>query len=238
MNGVVGSPGRHGQADVGGTGGWGAPAPPGDEPVFARAWQGRVFALGAMAGRLSGTTLPEFRYALERLSPDAYGGDGYYGRWLYGTELLLVEAGVLAAGAVRARAAGVLAAGVLGAPVGAPEPAYPAGGRGSLRTVARARRFSVGDRVRAAGRDGAPPQAPTRLPGYLFGCVGTVGALRPAAVLPDTDARRLGEHPEHVYAVGFRSVDVYGSAAEDFTVTADLYESYLRPADDRVPADG
>uniref|UniRef100_UPI0015F04290 SH3-like domain-containing protein n=1 Tax=Pseudonocardia pini TaxID=2758030 RepID=UPI0015F04290 len=62
-------------------------------------------------------------------------------------------------------------------------------------------------------------------PGYLRGRVGTVEAVRPAHVLPDTHAVFGGEHPQHVYTVAFRAAELWGEG--DFTVTAELFESYL-----------
>jgi nitrile hydratase len=46
-------------------------------------------------------------------------------------------------------------------------------------------------------------------------------------VLPDTNAHFIAENPQHVYAVNFNSTDLWGPDAESFTLSLDLYESYL-----------
>jgi nitrile hydratase len=74
------------------------------------------------------------------------------------------------------------------------------------------------------------PTDHTRLPAYARGKEGTVRALRPGHVLPDTAAHFLGENPQHVYEVAFTSDQLWGSGAEPATVTLDLFESYLEKA--------
>jgi nitrile hydratase subunit beta len=213
-------------ADMGGTQGWGrVPRPRRDEPVFAEPWQGRAFALALLSVWVSGQNIDAFRHALERLDRAAYLDDGYYGRWLNGGELLLTDSAILAPGAVNARA-GNLSGGHAGEPP-VPEPARPGykpAAKGSLRTVAAAPAFAVGERVRA--RDFSPP-GHTRLPGYLRGHTGVVDLIQPAAVLPDTNAHFRGENPQYVYSVRFGSRELWGAGAEPFAVTAELYESYL-----------
>ena len=64
-------------------------------------------------------------------------------------------------------------------------------------------------------------------PAYARGKVGTISALRPAQVLPDSAAHFLGEHPEHVYSVAFEGRELWGTDSESFSLTTDLFESYL-----------
>lgn len=217
-----------GIADMGGTDGWGRVRPPrGDEPVFAEPWEGRAFALGMLSIRVAcgGLNADAFRHTVERLDRSAYLDDGYYGRWLNGAELMLTETAFLAPGALDARARNLRGEHTAEPPV--PEHARP--GRaptapGWIRTVEAAPAFAVGERVRA--RDISPP-GHTRMPGYVRGHAGIVEAVRPAAVLPDTNAHFKGENPEHVYSVRFDSRELWGSGSEPFMVTAELYESYL-----------
>lgn len=215
-----------GIADMGGTPGWGGVRPPRDgEPVFAEQWQGRAFALTVLSIRVSGYNIDAFRHAQERLDRAAYLEDGYFGRWLNAAELMLTESSVLAPTAVGARARGLRGEHVTEPPV--PEPArpdYTPTAPGSLRTADAPPAFAVGDRVRAKAM--APP-GHTRLPGYLRGRAGAVELVQPAAVLPDTNAHFLGENPQHVYSVRFDSRELWGADAEPFSVTAELYESYL-----------
>jgi nitrile hydratase len=217
-----------GIADMGGTRGWGPVRPPRrGEPVFEAPWQGKAFALAILSSRVAcgGINTDAFRHALERLDRTAYLDDGYYGRWLNAGELMLTDSSVLAPGAIDARARNLRGEPVEEPPV--PEPArpdYTPTAEGSLRTVAAPPAFDVGERVRA--KDMSPP-GHTRLPGYLRGRTGVVELVQPAAVLPDTNAHFLGENPQYVYSVRFDSHELWGADAEGFTLTAELYESYL-----------
>ncbi|MYA86724.1 MAG: nitrile hydratase subunit beta [Acidimicrobiaceae bacterium] len=211
--------------DMGGMQGWGTVAIDPDEPVFREPWHGRAFAMGAMSMGLSGTNLDAFRHGLERLHPYDYLVDGYYGRWLACAETLLVDSGVLAPGAVEARARNLTGETVdEPADVEENKPTYERGGAGSLREIDEVPAFSPGDRVRAKDmRTGGH----TRMPGYIRGRTGTVRALRPAALLPDTNAHFLGENPQHVYTVEFDSTELWGPDAEAAALRIDLFESYL-----------
>jgi nitrile hydratase subunit beta len=218
-----------GIADLGGTDGWGPahPPPPG-EPVFAEQWEGRAFALTLLSmGRVSGQNLDAFRHALERQDRPAYFDDGYYGRWLNASELMLVESAILAPGAVDARARNLRGEGVEEPAVPEPnKPDYAATGPGSLRTIDDEPAFAVGERVRAKD---ISPAGHTRLPGYVRGHTGVVEVIQPAALLPDTHAHFQGENPQHVYSVRFDSRELWGEGpdTESFTLTIELFESYL-----------
>jgi nitrile hydratase len=220
----------HDVHDLGGTPGWGKVDPPDPhEPVFAEPWQARAFTIALLTiGRISGRNLDAFRYALARLDRAAYLADGYYGRWLNASELMLVDSAILAPGAVDARARVLRGEGTTEPAV--PEPAkpdYAPTAPGSLRTVETAPVFAVGQRVRA--RASNTPR-PTRLPAYVRGHTGTVDAVQPAAVLPDTNALFEGENPQHVYTVRFGSRELWGPDADSFDLTIELYEPYLEPA--------
>jgi nitrile hydratase len=69
----------------------------------------------------------------------------------------------------------------------------------------------------------------TRCPRYVRGAEGIVEAVRGTAALPD-----IGPYAgpvEPVYAVSFRSGDVFGASDEgQWTVMLDLTETYLEPA--------
>ncbi|MFC4947289.1 nitrile hydratase subunit beta [Pseudonocardia sp. GCM10023141] len=219
-----------GIADMGGTEGWGqVKAPTRDEPVFAEPWEGRAFALTLLAmGRVSGQNLDAFRHALGRLDRDAYLEDGYYGRWLNAAELMLTDSAIIAPGAVDARVRRNQGEDVADAPIPEPnKPDYAATAAGSLRTVEEAPRFAVGDAVQARS---TPSDGPTKLPAYIRGHTGIVESLQPAHLLPDTHAVFQGENPQHVYTVRFRSRDLWGESAEDFTVTIEMFDSYLEKA--------
>jgi nitrile hydratase len=67
------------------------------------------------------------------------------------------------------------------------------------------------------------------LPRYLRGHRGVIEGIQPAALLPDTHAHFLGENAQHVYTVRFDSRELWGADTEPFTVTDELFESYLEP---------
>lgn len=220
----------NGIADMGGTPGWGTvQTPTRDEPPFTEPWEGRAFALTLLTmGRISGQNLDAFRHALGRLDRSAYLDDGYYGRWLNAAELMLTDSAILAPGAIDARAR-TLAGEQVEEPA-VPEPAkpdYAATGAGSLRAVAEPPRFAVGDHVRAKD---VTPAAHTKLPAYVRGHLGTVELVQPGHLLPDTHAVFEGENPQHVYTVAFDSTELWGADAESFTLTIELFDSYLETA--------
>jgi len=193
----------------------------------------RHFFIGGVMA-ITDSLLPEYdhemgttRRLLERVPEQEYLAD-YYGRWLASAEILLRDSGLLAEGAVEARAHRLRGEDV--EEPADPEPCKPTmetAGGGNLRTVDTPRAYAVGDRVRARS---AGPQGHTRLTGYVRGKTGTVTALAPAQVLPDSAAHFRGENPEHVYSVEFDSAELWGSDAEPFSLTIDLFESYLEKA--------
>lgn len=213
--------------DLGGMVGFGPVPEPDQAPPFAAPWEGKAFALGALSARLAGANLHAFRHAIERVPPREYLA-GYWNRWLIGTENLLADSGIVSHEEVAARAARLAGQDVAEPP--APEPHKPdmaSGGPGNLRTVETPPAFGVGQRVRA--RD-IRPAGHTRLPRYVRGRTGTVTALRPAQVLPDSAAHFRGEDPQHVYSVEFDSAELWGPGAERFGLVIDLFESYLEAA--------
>jgi nitrile hydratase len=214
--------------DMGGTQGWGSVVIDPDEPVFHEPWEAKAFAFGALSARLSGTNLDAMRHAIDRQHPVDYLVDGYYGRWLGCVETLLVDSGVLAPGAVEARARTLRGENVIEpGPPAEHKPDYAPTGPGSLRQVDVAPRFTVGQRVRAKTTANA---GHTRLPRYVRGKTGTVVAIQPAQVLPDTHAHFIAENAQHVFEVRFDSTELWGEEAEPFSLTIDLYDDYLEPA--------
>lgn len=215
-----------GIADMGGTQGWGRTRPPlPDEPVFGEPWQSRAFALALVSIRLAGWNIDAFRHALERLSRSAYLDDGYFGRWLNAAELVLTDSGVLSPGGVDARARSLRGQHVVEPPPSQPiRPDYEPTAPGSLRALDAAPAYAIGQRVRAKN---ISPSGHSRLPRYVRGRSGVVESVQPASVLPDTNAHFLGENPQHVYTVRFHSHELWGSEADSFVLTIELFESYL-----------
>jgi nitrile hydratase subunit beta len=84
----------------------------------------------------------------------------------------------------------------------------------------------VGDRVRVTG---VGARGHTRLPRYVRARTGTVTALQPCQVFPDSAAHFAGENPQHCYTVDFDSRELWGPDAEPFHLSIDLFEPYLEP---------
>ncbi len=199
-----------------------------DERPFGEPWEGRAFAVTLLANRsATSSNLHAFRHALERVPEKEYLAS-YYGRWLSSAEILLMDSGLLAPGAVEARAANLHGGSVEEPPDPVPnKPTMASAGGGNIRAVTSSPAFGVGDRVTATHDAGT---GHTRLPAYVRGKAGTVSAVRPAQVLPDTAAHFQGENPQHVYSVTFDSYDLWGAGAEPFSLIIDLFESYLEKA--------
>ena len=218
-----------GVADLGGMQGFGPVKRPGPEPVFSERWEARAFALGVLSMRTSGTNLDSFRHALDRQHVLDYFADGYFGRWCHAAETLLVDSAILAPGAVEARTRNLMGQQVPEPPIPEPnKPDYAPTAAGSLRPVDVAPAFTVGQRVRA--RDVHPPKH-TRMPRYVRGRRGVVERIQPSALLPDTHATFEGENAQHVYAVRFDSSELWGPDAERFTLTIDMWETYLEASE-------
>jgi nitrile hydratase beta subunit len=195
------------------------------DPPFHEEWERRAFAMALLSMRVSGTNLDTFRWALERQHPLDYLEDGYYGRWLNCAINMLTDSAIIAPGAVEARVRKMQGEDVEEPPAPEPQkPDYKPTAAGSIRQIDDPPKFNVGDRVRAKLEH---PPTHTRLARYVRGRSGTVRALHPAQVLPDTNAHFKGENAQHVYNVVFDSRELWGPEAEDFTVNFDLYESYL-----------
>lgn len=211
---------------MGGMQGFGRVQEPTGAPPFEQPWEGKAFVIGALAARIAGTNLHAFRHAINRVPPDEY-LRGYWNRWTIGAQLMMEDSGIVTDEQVRARAARISGREVAEPPP--PEPHKPemaSGGAGNLREVESAPAFKVGDRVRVADLH---PDGHTRAPRYVRRRAGTVKAVLPAQVLPDTAAHFLGENPQHCYSVEFGSRELWGPDAEPFRLLIDLYEPYLEP---------
>ena len=213
--------------DMGGMQGFGRTMPPNEAGPFAEPWEGKAFALGLLAIRASGANLHAFRHAIERVPPTEYLSD-YYARWLLGAQNLLADSGIVSDDEVAARAARLSGQDAEEPPPPQPhKPQMASGGPGNLRSLETPPAFAVGDAVRTRDLD---PVGHTRLPRYVRRRTGTVTAIQPAQVFPDSAAHFLGEDPQHVYSVEFASDELWGPGAEPFDLTIDLYEHYLEPA--------
>jgi nitrile hydratase subunit beta len=212
--------------DLGGMQGFGHVQQLTAAPPFAEPWEGKAFVIGALAARIAGTNLHAFRHAIERVPPREY-LVGYWNRWTMGAQIMMEDSGIVTDEEVRARAARLSGRDVPEpAPPTPDKPQMPSGGAGNLRSVDTPPAFAVGDQVRVADLD---PVGHTRLPRYVRRRTGTVTAIQPSQVLPDTAAHFVGENPQHCYAVEFDSRELWGPDAEAFRLCIDLFEPYLEP---------
>ena len=90
-------------------------------------------------------------------------------------------------------------------------------------------RFQVGQRVRTRNLN---PQGHTRLPRYARGRDGIVERNHGVFIFPDSNARREGTKPQHLYSVSFNARELWGEdhASRDH-VMIDLFEDYLLPGE-------
>jgi nitrile hydratase len=221
--------------DLGGMHGFGAVVTPGGDAPYHQRWEARVFALHLLASveRLTGP--PGGRATREEMPPARYLEASYYERWLWSAQRGLERKGTIQPGEVE-RMMERLAA-------GEPEPTRhdPAQARRALAELRRgepagpagAARFAPGDSVRVRR---IRPAGHTRCPRYVRGAAGVVERVHLADRLPDLAVYGQPTAPEPVYAVRFRSQDLWGQGPEPpWTVSVDLWESYLEAPEARAP---
>jgi nitrile hydratase len=198
------------------------------EPVFHKEWEGRVLAMVLAASAWRRWNMDAFRYTREVLPPVDYLTISYYEQWFSGLQRLLVSRGLVTADEVES---GRPAAGAVKAtPPLTPEkiPTTLQYRLNAQRDAKVAPRFQVGQRVRAHNIN---PVGHTRLPRYARGKYGTVYKDHGVFVLPDTNAKFVGENPQHVYSVRFMARELWGAQApEKDSVYIDMWDDYLDPA--------
>jgi nitrile hydratase len=219
--------------DVGGMDGFGPVDTAEGDDTFHEDWEGVAYAT-FVAGLGSGTFgIDAFRHSVERMPPRDYLAASYYDRWLTAITRLFVERGVLDPDAVETRTAAFAAGeatvpereapdllGELGAGV---REAYDSDGGDSTPV------FEPGDRVVVRNHD---PAGHTRCPRYVRRAEGVVRAVRGAHTYPDAAAHG-DERSEPVYNVAFDAAELWGERGRDGdTVAVDLWEPYLRPAEE------
>ena len=219
--------------DVGGMEGFGPVDTAEHDDTFHEEWEGVAYAT-FVAGLGSGTFgIDAFRHSIERMPPRDYLAASYYDRWLTGITRLFVERGVLDPEAVEARVRAFAAdeatvpdreapelLGELGAGV---REAYDSDGTDSEPA------FDTGDRVVVRNH---APSGHTRCPRYVRRAEGVVGAVRGDHTLPDAAAHG-DERSEPLYNVEFTATELWNERGRSGdTVSVDLWESYLRPAEE------
>lgn len=213
--------------DTGGAHGYGPVYREPNEPIFHGEWEGRMLALFPALFANGNFNLDEFRHGIERMNPIDYLKGTYYEHWMHSIETLLVEKGALTATEL---ATGKAASGKTSSPALTPALVDSLLSTGASSRVAEEvkARFSLGDKVRVINKN---PVGHTRSPRYTRGKVGTVVIDHGVFVTPDTAAHGQGEHPQHVYAVSFTAVELWGEGASPIdTIRVDLWDDYLEVA--------
>ncbi len=98
-----------------------------------------------------------------------------------------------------------------------------------VRTVEGGATFHGGCRSGRAKDIAGRPVTPG-CPRYVRGTRGGIESIQPAHLLPDTHAHFEGENPQHVYTVSFDSQELWGTDAEPFRLTIEMFETYLEKA--------
>ena len=212
---------------MGGMHGFGAVVTAGSDRVAEHPWELRVFALSTLVG-IEGLGEGSGRAIREKMQPAAYLGAGYYERWLWSTERRLLRRGTVTADEIDSWVERLRAG------EQAPRRDDPDAARAAVAATGRAKplapaetpRFAPGDHVRV--RRMRPP-GHTRCPRYVRGAAGVVQAVRGLDAFPDIGPYEGPD--EAVYSVAFDSGDLFGPSGEGpWTVSLDLFESYLEPA--------
>lgn len=214
------------QADLGGRTGFGAVQPEPEGELFHADWEPRALALVLAMGATGSWNIDASRAVRETLPH--YLQLSYYRIWLAALERLMIERGQLFEDEI-----------AQGRMLHAPAPvkrvlhaaevaAVLARGSPTERPAAAPARFAIGQAVRMrAGR----VDHHTRLPGYVQGRCGTIERLHGAHVFADSNAQGAGEAPQWLYTVVFEEAELWGSRAQQLSVSVDAWESYLEAAE-------
>ena len=194
---------------------------------FKAEWEKDVFAITLALGFSSLWNLDRSRYARESLEPQDYLQFGYFEKWLAGLINLLGENGIIKDGKESEGNFKKSSFRVLEAKnvkkllhIGGP----------TKRDSTTAKKFNLGETVsvRTNNSDTKVEKGHTRLPEYVKGRSGKVIAYHGSHVLPDANAHFLGESPEALYSVEFKSQDLWDKFENiEDSVVVDLWESYL-----------
>ena len=194
---------------------------------FKAEWEKDVFAITLALGFSGLWNLDRSRYARESLEPQDYLQFGYFEKWLAGLINLLGENGIIkdgkeSEGNFKKSSFRVLEAKNV-------KKLLHMGGP-TKRDSTTEKKFNLGENVsvRSSNSNTKVEKGHTRLPDYVKGKLGKVIAYHGSHVLPDANAHFLGESPEALYSVEFKSQDLWDKCehVED-TVVVDLWESYL-----------
>jgi nitrile hydratase beta subunit len=213
--------------DMGGMDGFGSVRPDSGEAPFEYPWEAHAFAHLLACGALGKWNNDAVRSHFESFSPSNYVRMRYFERWNLGLIRLLLEAGLVTEEEVSTGRADPTARKVT-PPLGEDDvPSVLAAGEPYDRVLSRGPIFSDGSRVRAKNIHSATH---TRLPHYVRGRRGMIDRRHGVFVFPDTNARMIGEHPQHLYSVRFDARELWGDRADVCApVYIDIWEPHLEP---------
>jgi nitrile hydratase beta subunit len=216
----------NGAHDMGGMQVMGPIDPEIDEPVFHEDWERRAFAMTLAMGFHGKWNIDIARFAREDTPGADYLRRGYYETWLDALERLVVDHEMADDAEIAEALSGVPANRVAEPAVTADQAAAILAKGGSARMADDiAAKFQVGDRVRVRNNH---PRGHTRAPLYTRGHVGVIERAHGVFIFPDAHARDRSKVPQHVYAVRFDAVELWGDAARGGdSVCVDLWDDYL-----------
>ena len=194
---------------------------------FKAEWEKDVFAITLALGFSGLWNLDRSRYARESLEPQDYLQFGYFEKWLAGLINLLGENSIIkdgkeSEGNFKKSSFRVLEAKNV-------KKLLHMGGP-TKRDSTTEKKFNLGETVsvRTDNSNTKVEKGHTRLPDYVKGRSGKVIAYHGSHVLPDANAHFLGESPEALYSVEFKSQDLWDKFEHiEDSVVVDLWESYL-----------
>jgi nitrile hydratase subunit beta len=214
------------QADLGGRTGFGAVLPEPEGEPFHADWEPRALALVLAMGATGSWNIDASRAVRETLPH--YLQLSYYRIWLAALERLMIERGQLFEDEIAQGRMLHAPAPVKRVLQAADVAAVLARGSPTERPAAAPARFAIGQVVRMrAGR----VDHHTRLPSYVQGRRGTIERLHGAHVFADSNAQGAGEAPQWLYTVVFEEAELWGSQAQQLSVSVDAWESYLEAAE-------
>lgn len=208
--------------DLGGKAGFGKIPYVDDDREYKERWEFVLMSITRLGYAKKLFRADALRYAIERIPAEAYLADPYYSRMLTGATQLSIEAGhVKPEDLARHAPDHVTFPSIL-----APEPGHSGGG------FATADRFEVGQRVTVRTEF---PRGHVRVPGYVKGKSGTLIRKGHRLPFPGQAGHREEADLERTWLVQFDRSDLWPETADRGSLTVDLWDSYLEPAD--APAD-
>ena len=215
----------NGAHDMGGMQTFGPIRPDKDERVFHARWEGRMHAIWSAIGTWHKWNGDFGRQMRESIPAPEYLALNYFQvRYVQVVELLVATGMITRDELVSGRPAKGTKKAV--PPLTADNvAAWFAEGSSKRRSVEAVAQFRVGQPVRTRNIN---PPTHTRLPRYARDKVGMIERDHGVFVFPDSNAKGLGEKPQHVYSVRFTARELWGEQANPKdTVVLSLWDDYL-----------